>query len=190
MVITLLITGIPYLSNGQDPVKTFQKGLVKEEGEGALLEAIELYDQVLNDESADRSIRAKALLHIGLCHEKLGQERAKAAYQQLVRDFSDQVEIARIGKQKLLQMEPRTDTKLAQGITIKQIWGPAEDTYGVSPDGRYATYIDWNAIELAVKDLVSGKSWFLTDRGTWKEPIQFPDNSIWLPGPAGYPHGG
>lgn len=75
-VVTLLI-GFTSPSFSQLPEKLFQQGLVKEEGEGELQEAIELYNQVVDDESADRALRAKALLHVGICYEKLGQEEAK-----------------------------------------------------------------------------------------------------------------
>jgi Tol biopolymer transport system component len=177
----LLLLGYTPPLFSQEPENTFQKGLVKEEGEGALMEAIKLYSQVAEDESAERSLRAKALLHVGICYEKLGQNEAKKAYQKLIADFGDQGEIVSIGKKKLAILNSGSKTTKSEDLIIRQVWAPAEDVYGVSPDGRYLNYIDWNAIELAVKDLQTGKTWNITNKGTWKAPQQFPDNSVWSP---------
>ena len=179
-VVTLLI-GFTSPSFSQLPEKLFQQGLVKEEGEGELQEAIELYNQVVDDESADRALRAKALLHVGICYEKLGQEEAKKTYEKLIVDFADQGEIVAIGKEKLAILNVGNKTTKSEDLIITQVWSPAKDTYGVSPDGRYLSYIDWRAIELAVKDLKTGKTWNITNRGTWKPPAQWPDNSVWSP---------
>ncbi|MEN8194547.1 MAG: hypothetical protein ABFS12_17135, partial [Bacteroidota bacterium] len=57
----------------QDAEKLFQQGMIKEEGEGNLNEAIDIYTQLVNDTSMDRALRANALMHIGICYEKLGK---------------------------------------------------------------------------------------------------------------------
>lgn len=165
----------------QETEKLYQKGLVKEEGEGSLQEAIDIYMQVVDDASAERSLRAQALLHVGICYEKLGQEKAKLTYEKLISDYADQEEIVALGKKKLAYLSRETDASPPPGLTITQVWAPSQDTYGVSPDGRYLNYIDWTAAELAVKDLKTGDTHNVTDRGTWKHPIAFPDNSIWSP---------
>ncbi len=181
VLIVVLIIGncAPAFSQGSE--KLFQKGLVKEEGEGALQEAIDIYNQVVEDESAERSLRAKALLHVGYCYEKLGQEKAKNTYEKLITDFADQEEIVAIGRKKLLYLESGNNAASSDELIIRQVWAPAEDVYAVSPDGRYLTYIDWDAIYLGVKDLKTGKTWSVTKGGTWKSPSQFPDASIWSP---------
>ena len=179
--VVILLVGFTTPSFSQQHDKLFQQGLVKEEGEGSLQEAIDLYNQVADDASADRSLRANALLHVGLCYEKLGQEKAKITYEKLITDFADQGEIVAIGKKKLANLNTGSKETKSEDLIIRQVWAPAGDVYGVSPNGRYLNYIDWNAIELAVKDLKTGETWNITDRGTWKEPVQFPDNSIWSP---------
>lgn len=77
ILMVILLAGSVLPSFSQESEKLFQKGLIKEEGEGSLNEAIDLYNQVVEDASAERSLRAKALLHVGICYEKLGQEKAK-----------------------------------------------------------------------------------------------------------------
>ncbi len=177
----VLCLGLISPSLAQESEKLYQKGLVKEEGEGSLQEAIEIYTQVVDDASAERSLRAKALLHVGICYEKLGQEKAKASYEKLITEFADQEEITAIGRKKLASLDSGSKTTLSDEMIIREVWAPGGDTYGVSPNGRYLNYIDWTAIELAVKDLETGKSWNITSRGTWNDPVQFPDISIWSP---------
>ena len=63
----------------QSPEQLFQKGLIKEEGEGSLNEAIDIYKKIVKNNDADKSLRAKALLHVGVCYEKLGKNEAKKA---------------------------------------------------------------------------------------------------------------
>ncbi len=57
----------------------------------------------------------------------------------------------------------------AQGIVTRQVWaGPEVDTMGApSPDGRLLSFVDWNTGDLAIRDLTTGKSRRLTDKGPW-----------------------
>ena len=177
----ILLTVCVEPSFSQDAEQLFQKGLIKEEGEGSLQEAIDIYNQVAENVSANRSLRAKALLHVGICYEKLGQEKAKNAYKKLIADFADQKTIVAIGKKKLSVLLAEDSSDFHAGVINKQIWSPAGDTYDVSPDGRYLTFIDWNAINISVKDIKTGEEWRVTKNGTWEPPDQFPDNSEWSP---------
>ena len=68
-----------------------QSGLYKEDVNGDLEAAIAIYERVLKDFPQDRTHAAKALLHIGLCYEKLGRDEARKAYERVVREFADQV---------------------------------------------------------------------------------------------------
>jgi len=68
-----------------------------------------------------------------------------------------------------------------QGIVASQVWNNAQDSYGISPDGRYINYIDWDNISLNLKDLNTGKTNVVSEIGTWIKPMEFPDNSIWSP---------
>ena len=142
----------------QSPEELFQKGMIKEEGEGSLQEAIDIYNEVVENVSAERSLRAKALLQVGLCYEKLGQNEAIKSYKKLISDFSDQEDIVAIGKKQLSYLESNIPAGAPDGIIAKQIWSPAEDCYNASPDGRYITYIDWFNIELCVKDIKTGET--------------------------------
>ncbi len=165
----------------QSSEKLFQQGMMKEEGEGNLTEAIEIYNSIVKNVSADRKLRAKALLHVGICFEKLGNQNARKTYQKLISEYSDQQEIVSLGREKLKGLKKLDPVLKKEGIVATQVWSPAKDTYGVSPDGRYLNYIDWDAILISVQDLHNGVSREITKKGTWKKPMRFPDNSIWSP---------
>lgn len=80
MLIATLTVAVDYSSYAQTPEQLYQKGLMKEEGEGALQEAISLYTLIADNSDADLPLRAKALLHIGLCYERMGTQEAVQAY--------------------------------------------------------------------------------------------------------------
>ena len=86
LVATLAVSGNP-LSLAQTPEQLYQKGLMKEEGEGAMEDAIRLYNQIADNSNADQSIRVKALLHIGMCYERMDTQEAIKTYQRLVNNF-------------------------------------------------------------------------------------------------------
>lgn len=185
LLIYLLIYGCMFSIQtpllAQNPQKVFQKGLIQEEGEGNLKEAIAIYNSIVNDNSIDRTLRAKALLHVGICHEKLGSKNARKTYQKLISEYSDQEDIVAMGLEKLRGLKKVDPVLKKEGIVATQVWSPALDTYGVSPDGRYLNYIDWDAILISVQDLHNGVSREITEKGTWEKPMSFPDNSIWSP---------
>jgi len=174
-ILVILLVGIYTSSSAQESEKLFQKGLVKEEGEGSLQEAIDIYNKVAEDASAERSLRAKALLHVGICYEKLGQEKAKGAYEKLIADFADQGDIVAIGKKKLSGLIAVGSSAAQNGMIVREVWSPGGDTYDVSPDGRYLVFIDWEAINVSVRDTKTGEEWRVSKKGTWEPPIQFPD---------------
>ena len=88
LLICLLIFGYTITQQtalqAQNVEKLFQQGLIQEEGEGNLEEAITIYNTIAKDVSADRKLRAKALLHVGICYEKLGNQNARKTYQKLI----------------------------------------------------------------------------------------------------------
>jgi outer membrane protein assembly factor BamD (BamD/ComL family) len=90
LLVIALVAGSIIPAPAQTAEQLYQKGLMKEEGEGSLREAIDLYNQIAENSSAGISLRAKALLHIGLCFEKLGTEEAVKAYQRLIKSYPSQ----------------------------------------------------------------------------------------------------
>ncbi len=69
------------------------------------------------------------------------------------------------------------------GIVNRQAWaGPGVDAMGgLSPDGRYLSFVDWATGDLAVRDLTTGKSRRLTNKGSWEDSDEFAEYSVVSP---------
>jgi Tol biopolymer transport system component len=173
------------LSSQQTAAEMFEKALYVEEGQGDLQKAIGLYQDIVRRFPGEREVAAKALLHIGLCYEKLGLGEAQKAFQEVVENYPEQSEAVKVAREKLSVLT-RTRTLLEKGreeLTIRQVWtGPGVDILGaVSPDGRYLSFVDWVTGDLAVRDLTSGTNRRLTNKGTWQQSPEFALFSKWAP---------
>jgi Tol biopolymer transport system component len=143
--------------------------LHQEEVEGNLEAAIETYKKLLADRPGNRPIAAQALLHMGRCYEKLGQDEARKAYERLVREYADQAEAAAQARTRLtaLNRPAPVSPNAAPSMTARMLENLADTPTGsVSPDGRYLSYWDWRTGDLAVRDLQTGQDRRLTDEGT------------------------
>ena len=168
-------------SQAQTPEQQFQKGIMKEEGEGSLREAIELYKSVADNAEADKVLRAKALYQMGNCYEKLGQQEARNVYEKLVANYTDPQELVANAKRKLSKMNVDYSAG-SNGIVARQIWSRAIDGANPcvpSPNGRYVVYNDYVSVQLAVRDLKTGENREITKNGTWVGKTQYPEQSIW-----------
>ncbi len=180
----IIVVNLPALA--QSPEQLYQRGLVKEEGEGAMEEAINLYSQIADNSNADQALRAKALLHIGMCYERMGTQEAVEAYQRLVTDFPTQKNEVAIARERLTLLTP-IENKVAEDHKItmieKKIWeGPDVDDSGeISPDGKYLAYIDWRSGELAIYEIATGKKRLLTDCNPGDGYDQFAFSPRWSP---------
>lgn len=86
----------------------FEKALYAEEMKGDLTEAVKLYQQVLNENPGNRQVSAKALLHIGMCYEKLGSEQARKTYQDVISKYSDQSKEVSLARERITRLETYT----------------------------------------------------------------------------------
>lgn len=176
IIITTLLAVNTIPLTAQTPEQLFQKGLTKEEGEGALNDAINLYNQVADNSNATASLRAKALMHIGMCYEKLGIREAVKAYQRLVANFPNQKNEVTYAKERLTQLAPLTGGKPEANLLpkFKKIKMPTNtDNALLSPDGkRIAFVLDgcvWTIPVSGGVDLyIAGEPKKLTDNiGAW-----------------------
>jgi Tol biopolymer transport system component len=152
----------------------FQKALAAERGEGNLEKAIALYQRVVK-EAKDDSLAAKAQLQIGMCYEKLGQEKLKMAleaFQKVIENYPDQQEIVKDARKRLASLVSlskgagrKTEAVESAGMTFKRIdIDEIERTHQavLSPDGTKVLYIHVQErkpqYSIRVMELASGKS--------------------------------
>jgi len=91
-LITVLLCGIPSLQ-AETLEELYQAAIMAEKGQGDLEKAIRLYEKVIKkheEEGIEKHLAARAQLRIGVCQEKLGLKKARAAYQQVPEKFPDQ----------------------------------------------------------------------------------------------------
>ncbi len=166
-----------------------QSGLYKEDVNGDLEAALVIYARVLKEFPQDRSAAAKALLHTGLCYEKLGKQEAQKAYRRLIEEYADQLEVVKNARQRLASLVAVSkDLGLATGavegagMTIKRIdieeIGRTHQAR-LSPDGTRILYIDVQGKEpgprysLRAMDLSSRKSQTLVEEMDWGDILIF-----------------
>ncbi len=181
IVLILAVFIAPLFS--QSPSQLFQQGLFKENGEGDLKAAVAIYEKIVGDETADRSLRAKAQLHIGICWEKMGKDEAQKAYKHVIQEFSDQQEVVSEARLRLTNLDQPTRATEPSGMVIREVWAGSDvDIEGApSPDGRYLSYVDWDTGDLAIYELATGKKRRLTNKGSWDESDEFAEFSRWSP---------
>lgn len=139
MVLILFIIITPLLS--QTSSQLFQQALLKENGEGNLSAAIKLYEQIVSDETAELEIRAKALLHVGMCYEKLGNQEALKAYQRLIKDYPGQKTEVAMAKERLAGLKisdkKKSETLPVPKFTKIKIPTELRGSVKLSPDGKH-----------------------------------------------------
>ena len=118
----------------QDPGVLLRAAIEKEEVDGNLQAAIDLYKQLVAKFGDNRAVAAKALVRLGGCYEKLGLREATSAYQRVLADYPDRTEEVGIAREKLsLLMGSRVPMQAGPaGINLRQVWSGADvDIEGV-----------------------------------------------------------
>lgn len=138
--IILLVTSVVLISWGdiqQSAEQLYQSGIYKEQVEGELEKAIAIYEQILKDFPQNQVTAAKALYHIGLCYEKLGNKEAKKAYQRIIDEYPGQIQEVTLAKERLANL-----VKAAEAVprkpTFRKIRIPTKifGHVSLSPDGQ------------------------------------------------------
>jgi len=158
--------------------------LHQEEVEGNLEAAIKTYQKVLAEHPDNRPIAARALLQIGQCYERLGIDEARKAYEQLLRDYADQFEQAKLARSRLFALDNPGGAGQEDRLVARQVWSTPDmgNIEGApSPDGRFLSFVDWDTGDLAIRDLHAGTTRRLTDKGSWEESEEFAMFSRWSP---------
>ncbi len=150
----------------------FHKGVQFEEVKGELKEAIAIYEQIVKNYPENRAIAAKAILHIGICNEKMGREEARRSYQRILDEFSDISATAAEAKIRLSGLEASRGPKNSEEAMVRRVF--QDIGTGIvgspSPDGRSMSDIDRKTGNLVIRDLTSGSVRSVTNApGVWDE---------------------
>lgn len=113
-----------------------QSGITKEDVDGDLKSAIEIYQKIAADASAPRDVRSKALLRLAGCYEKLGQQ-ATQVYERIVHDFSDQPAAAQ-ARNRLAALRPGANSAPSM-MTQRKIELPLASTLAYKGLKRYVS---------------------------------------------------
>ncbi len=140
LLFSALSLGIVTPSFSQSSEQLFQKGMIKEEGEGKLNEAIDIYLKIAENEDAEESLKAKALLRAGQCYEKQGRNEATKTYQRLVNNFPNQKSEVAIARERLSRLmyiaEKVSSTPLVPKFTKIKIPTQLSGSVALSPNGK------------------------------------------------------
>jgi hypothetical protein len=141
MVLSSLVTIRPALAQSTTAGVRLEAGIEKEDVDGDLKSAMEIYQKIANDSSAPRDVRSKALLRLAGCYEKLGRQ-AQQVYEQIVRDFADQPAAAQ-ARSRLASLKQQEHPAPPTTMTARKIEWSAVGSMGASDtDGKRAVYQD------------------------------------------------
>jgi Tol biopolymer transport system component len=153
VVLSVAFFCVTMFSQGaKEAEKLFQQGIHLEEVKGELKKAIVAFQKLIDDYGEERTLVAKALLHIGICNEKMGKEEAQKAYQRVIREFSDQRETVAEARSRLAAMDSASRTRLpefggdVEGPVFRKIEIPSQKVSThlarLSPDGTKILCLD------------------------------------------------
>lgn len=130
----------------QSGYNLFQKGLIQERVKGDLDEAIKIYERIIVKFPENRPIVAKALLHIGLCYEKMGKQEAQKAYQRVIEEYPGQKQEVAKAKERIAEISKELKG-VAHQPTFRKIQIASRPQNGVlSPDGNKLAFMSDGAV--------------------------------------------
>ena len=162
LITALAVSGFALQQQGVTDL--FQQAVHMEEVKGDLETAIPLYERIAR-ESSDKSLAARAQLRVGLCYEKLGQEKAsqaQEAFQKVLDTYPGQTEVVQVAKERLnvlmkIQSAARGGERKMELRRVLSVTSP-HDYHQVSPDGRYVAYFDYGEMCVVLLELATGKT--------------------------------
>lgn len=100
-----ICVGAAALAGAQgSPAEQLKKAIVQEETGQSPEKAIQAYQAVVAQFDEDRKVAATALYRLGECYRKAGlRAESQAAYQRVVREFSDQAAVADPSRRQLME---------------------------------------------------------------------------------------
>jgi len=176
LAIVIAIAMASASAGAQDAERLFKVAMNTELVEGNLRAAIEQYRKVA--ESAPRPLAARALLRMAESYQKLGDLEARAVFERIIREFSDQHDTAAAARTRLSAMRPAAGEPLVP--TARRIWAGPDVAGGGRPsvDGRYLPYQIGATGDLAIRDLMTDTTRRLTETGGWAASGDYSAGSV------------
>jgi len=116
-----------------------EAGIEKEDVDGDLKSAMDIYQKIAADASAPRDVRAKALLRLAGCDEKLGKQ-ARQVYEQIVHDYADQPAAAQ-ARNRLALLKKQENPATPTTMNVRKIeWAGLGEMSACDTDGHRAVY--------------------------------------------------
>ena len=81
------------------------KAIQLEEVKGDLDEAIKTYRMILDKYPDNREVCAEALLHLGICYEKLGLDQARQTYRDVISNYSEQADKVAMARDRISRLD-------------------------------------------------------------------------------------
>ncbi len=118
--------------------------------DGDLQGAIKLYRAVVASyEDSDRPAAAMALVRMGACYQRLGNQQAGPIFNRVIRDFGDQPAAVTEARRALATLTAQA-TSEPDGLVCPQC---GDSGAAMSPDGRWMVVHHWDSGDLARVDL-------------------------------------
>jgi Tol biopolymer transport system component len=188
---------VVFAFQSSDDLKTlYEKAKYTMETKGDLQEALAIFEQIADADNADRSLRAKAQLQIGICKEKLGLKDAIDAYKKVVNLYPEQQGEVAIATERIMVLFKALE-KVAHKPNFRKIQIPTKPGNGVlSPDGKKLAFVSKGSIWVVpvhgqVSPDIAGEPVRLTGtEGAWNWGMRWSADGKWIAYPSEDQHVG
>ena len=114
LIVVLSLIMVSYNSFAQTAEELLPKAIQLEEVKGELYEAIKTYQLILDQHPDNREVCAEALLHLGMCYEKLGLDQARQTYREVISKYPEQADKTAMARDRISRLDVYTAELLAK----------------------------------------------------------------------------
>jgi Tol biopolymer transport system component len=177
VVVYLCCTSAGAAENNDKPGVMLQEAKHEELVNGNLEAAIGVYKRILEQHGGNSLMAAQTLVGMGQCYEKLGKSEAKAAYERVIRDFSEQSKAVAVAQKRLTALALAVND--SANVTVRL--GAIEGSGAPAPNNQFLTLVDWSTGDLAIREHDSDQLRRLTNKGSWRESWANANSSVVSP---------
>jgi Tol biopolymer transport system component len=163
--------------------KLYQAGIYQLEAVGNFDQAITIFNRVVKEYAANKTIAGKSLLKLGLCYERLGSQKASEAYEQILKQYADQPDLVSQARIRLAALSALAEN--GHGLLARRVL--TKDDIEIdnlilmkpSQDGKRVVFMDDNC-GIFLRELATKKTEKLVDGlpSDWNtSPLFSPDGN-------------